>query len=164
MNYRLIQKNENEINEYHRMRYTLWPDHDENELYNEMFKILEGKTFYKNELSWTVFVADRGNGKLGGFIEITIYPQLDYCESKPIGFIEGWYVDEDIRNIGVGRKLVEIAEKWLIRNNCTEIASDVEIDNKISQVAHQALGLVKYHEENGCIFYKTKLDLNMLKE
>ncbi|WP_041703702.1 GNAT family N-acetyltransferase [Lachnoclostridium phytofermentans] len=139
------------------MRFSLWPHHNENELYNEMLQILEGKTFYKNELSWTVFVAVRENGSLGGFIEITIYPQLDLCDSKPIGYIEGWYVDEDLRNSGVGKRLVDIAQKWAVENECTEIASDVEVDNKVSQLAHQALGFNKYHEANECIFYKKSL-------
>lgn len=119
-----------------------------------MLQILEGKTFYKNELSWTIFVAVREDGSLGGFIEITIYPQLDFCESKPIGFIEGWYADEDIRNNGVGKSLVDIAQKWAVENECTEIASDVEIDNKGSQLAHMALGFIKYNEVNKCIFTK----------
>lgn len=39
----------------------------------------------------------------------------------------------------------------------TEIASDVEKVNKGSQLAHQALGFIKYKEENDCIFYKKKL-------
>ena len=25
------------------------------------------------------------------------------CDSNPVGYIEGWYVDEDVRRFGVGR-------------------------------------------------------------
>lgn len=157
MQYRLIRKDDYDMKEYHRMRFTLWPKHDEDDLYNEMLKILDGKTFYKNELSWTVFVAVRDNGSLGGFIEITIYPEFNYCESKPIGYIEGWYVDEDLRNNGVGKKLVDTAKNWVLDNKCTEIASDVENDNIISQLAHQALGFEQFNEANGCKFYKKSL-------
>jgi aminoglycoside 6'-N-acetyltransferase I len=151
---RINNNYEGEIKAYHRMRYTLWPDHNEKELYNEMLKVLAGKTFYKNELSWTVFVAVREDGSLGGFIEVTIYPQLEYCDSKPIGFIEGWYVDEDLRNLGIGTRLVEAAEKCAAENNCTELASDVEFHNKGSQLAHQALGFVEFNQDEGCIYYK----------
>ncbi|HEX3076368.1 MAG TPA: GNAT family N-acetyltransferase [Lachnospiraceae bacterium] len=157
MQFRVINKNNTEINEYHRMRFSLWPHHNEKELYNEMLQILEGKTFYKNELSWTVFVAVRDDGSLGGFIEVTIYPELVYCDSQPIGYIEGWYVDEDSRNKGVGKSLVDIAQKWVMENECTEIASDVEIDNSVSQLAHQALGFTEYDLTNECIFYKKSL-------
>jgi len=154
----MINKNHNtEINEYHRMRYTLWQDHNEEELYNEMLQIIKGERFYKQELSWTVFVAVRENGKLGGFIEITIHTELEHCKSKPIAFIEGWYVDEDLRNNGVGAKLVDTAEKWAKENKCTEIASDVEFHNKVSHKAHEALGFTKYHTDDECIFYKKSI-------
>lgn len=106
INYRMINKADiKEISEYHRMRYILWPKHEEHELYEEMLKILNGRIFYRNELSWTIFVAARESGELGGFIEITLYPELDFTNSKPVGFIEGWYVDEDLRRTGVGREV-----------------------------------------------------------
>ena len=155
INYRKINNDDNkEISEYHRMRHTLWPKHEEHELYEEMLKILKGKTFYRNELSWTIFVALRENGKLGGFIEITLYPELDFTNSKPVGFIEGWYVDEDLRKIGVGRELANTAIKWVMAQGCTEIASDVEEDNLISQMAHIRLDFIETKKENGCIFFK----------
>ena len=155
ISYRKIETHDNkEICEYHRMRYVLWPYHEENELYEEMQKTLNGNTFYKNELSWTTFVAVRENGKLGGFIEITLYPELEFSDSKPIGYIEGWYVDEDLRKTGVGRELVNTAIKWIISQECTEIASDVEEYNLVSQTAHLKLGFREVKKENGCIFYK----------
>lgn len=157
LEFRIINKTDLELNEYHRMRHTLWPKHTEDDLFREMMMIIEGKTFYKNELSWTTFVVVRDNGKIGGFIEITQYSELDFCNSKPVGFIEGWYVDEDLRNQGVGMQLVETAENWLKINGCTEIASDVEEDNVISQKAHRALGFHESHKKDGCFFYKKPL-------
>jgi len=158
MVYRVLNKNDqNEIKEYHRMRFTLWPHHDEDELYQEMFQILKGKNFYKNELFWTVFVAERNGGGLGGFIEITLYPELKLCDSMPIGFIEGLYVDEDLRKNGVGKRLIERAEKFLLENNCTEIASDVEFHNTLSQQVHKSLGFQQYDQDEDCFFYKRKI-------
>jgi aminoglycoside 6'-N-acetyltransferase I len=155
MNYRKINKDEDhELSEYHRMRHHLWPDHEENDLREEMMKILNGNTFYKNELSWTIFVAEREHGKFGGFIEITIYTKLDFVDSKPVGYIEGWYVDEDLRMSGVGSKLVDIAIKWTASQGCAEIASDVEEHNLISQEAHLKLGFKEAKKEEHCIFYK----------
>lgn len=37
---------------------------------------------------------------------------------------------------------------------CTEIASDVEEDNLVSQRAHLNLGFQAVKEEDDCIFYK----------
>lgn len=34
MQYKIISKNDVEIAEYHRMRFSLWSDHNEKELYN----------------------------------------------------------------------------------------------------------------------------------
>ncbi len=48
--YRILDKNESEINEYHRLRYLLWPHHVEGELRDEMHKIIKGENFYKDEL------------------------------------------------------------------------------------------------------------------
>ncbi|MCT4687614.1 GNAT family N-acetyltransferase [Vallitalea sp.] len=147
----------NEIEKKHRMRYALWSHHTEKELWNEMEYILKGENFYKNELLWIVFVSVRDNGKLGGFIEITLYPELDFCDSKPVGYIEGWYVDKDLRMQGVGKNLVKVAENWLRENNCLEIASDVEFHNKISQHAHTALGFNHSHIKDKCIFYNKSI-------
>jgi aminoglycoside 6'-N-acetyltransferase I len=151
------KEDNNEISEYHRMRHILWPRHEEDELYREMLKILDGKTFYKNELSWTTFVAVRDNGELGGFIEITLYPELDFTNSNPVGFIEGWYVDEDLWRTGVGRGLVNAAVGWVKSQGCTEIASDIEKDNLISQTAHKRLGFIEAKTDDECIFYKTSV-------
>jgi aminoglycoside 6'-N-acetyltransferase I len=157
LKYRQIANNEIEKNEYHRMRYALWSHHTEKELWDEMEYILKGKNFYKNELSWTAFVVVRDDGKLGGFIEMTLYPELNFCDSKPVGYIEGWYVDKDLRRKGTGKNLVKIAENWLRANNCLEIASDVELHNKVSQQAHTALGFNQSHIKDNCIFYKKSI-------
>lgn len=156
--YRKINKdNIKELSEYHRMRHTLWPAHEINDLYDEMLKILSERTFYKNELSWTTFVAVREKGDLCGFIEITLYPELDFTTSKPVGFIEGWYVDEDLRKSGIGRGLVDAAIDFIRSQGCTEIASDVESDNLVSQAAHLRLGFKEAKRDVECVFYKKSI-------
>lgn len=159
LTYRILKKDEkqNILNEYHRMRHTLWPEHIIEELKVEMEMILKGDGFDNGESSWTVFVVEREDGNLAGFAEITIYPELSFCESKNIAYIEGWFIDEDLRGKGIGRKLIDIAEKWLIEKGSTEIASDVEEDNFISQKAHIALGFEQLHKEEDCFFYKKRL-------
>jgi len=34
------------------------------------------------------------------------------CETSPVAFIEGWYVDPDVRQSGLGGKLIDAAENW----------------------------------------------------
>ena len=87
-----------------------------------------------------VFVVDRGDGSLGGFVEAGSRPYADGCESSPVGYIEAWYVDQDLRLQGYGRALLAAAEAWARARGYTEIASDALLDNEASHAAHRASG------------------------
>ena len=76
-----------------------------------------------------VFVAERPDGGLCGFLEAAIRSRANGCDSTPVGYIEGWYVDEDVRRQGVGRALVEAAEAWARSKGCRQMASDAELWN-----------------------------------
>lgn len=86
------------------------------------------------------FVVARPEGGLGGFIEVSQRSYADGCDTHPVGYIEGWYVDPDLRRQGVGAALVHTAEQWAASQGCTEMASDCMEDNQTSLLAHQALG------------------------
>ena len=79
----------------------------------------------------------------------------DGCNpSRPVGYIEGWYVTEDHRRCGVGRKLLANAEAWARSHGCVEMASDALIDNQLSQSVHEALG---YEVVDRCVLYRRRL-------
>jgi len=79
----------------------------------------------------------------------------DGCNpSRPVGYVEGWYVAESHRNRGIGRKLVAAAEDWARSQGCVEIASDTWIENEVSQRAHKALG---YEVVDRCVHYRKTL-------
>src|SRR5688572_31355457 len=46
-----------------------------------------------------------------GFIELGLRTYAEGCESSPVPFIEGWYVDADARGTGLGAALVRSAEQ-----------------------------------------------------
>ena len=75
-----------------------------------------------------------------GFVELSIRPYAEGCETDRVAFIEGWYVDPDARGNGVGAALIRAAEGWARSQGCTEIASDTEADNVASAAAHRTLG------------------------
>ncbi len=87
-----------------------------------------------------VLVVDRGDGSLAGFIEIGSRNYAEGCESSPVAYLEGWYVDPDDRRGGIGRRLQQAAEAWAVANGFTEMASDTELHNDVSLRAHTALG------------------------
>lgn len=119
--------------EWLRMRQTLWPDEIEHLSFKEMDAILADPMM-------PVFVAVRPDGRLGGFLEAGTRKYAEGGESSPVGYIEGWFVDPDLREHGVGRDLVKAAEEWANANGLTEMGSDTWLDNEISIKAHKKLG------------------------
>jgi aminoglycoside 6'-N-acetyltransferase I len=120
--------------EWLRMRRTLWPDCSEE--MNE-FEVAQQEL---NGAETAVFVFRRSNGGLGGFVEVSIRERVDGSMSERVGYVEGWFVDEDLRGSGIGRELIAAAERWTVERGLTEIASDAELENENSIRAHKALG------------------------
>jgi aminoglycoside 6'-N-acetyltransferase I len=92
----------------------------------------------------TVIVAARpGIAGLAGFLELGSRPYADGCRTSPVAFLEGLFVDEDVRRQGIGGALVRAGEQWARQNGFLELASDALISNTISHRAHVALGFAE---------------------
>ncbi|HOP80399.1 MAG TPA: GNAT family N-acetyltransferase [Armatimonadota bacterium] len=135
--------------EWLRMRNLLWPDEPE-DIRTEIDDFLSGKSPFME----IIFVAERESGGLGGFVEVSRRVYADGCRTSPVGYLEGLYVDPDLREQGVARSLVEAAESWAIAKGCKEMGSDCYIDNEISRRVHLALG---YEEKERIICFCKKL-------
>ena len=70
------------------------------------------------------FVAEGEGGGLCGFVEASIRPYAEGVEGQPVGYVEGWFVDPDVRRRGIGRTLIEAAEAWSRSKGCRTMASD----------------------------------------
>lgn len=125
---------ESDLSEWLRLRKLLWDQAAEDDHREEMVDIVEHSD------SQLVVVADRGDGSLAAFLEASIRPIAEDCETDNVGYLEGWYVEEHARRSGLGRALVEYAENWARAHGCHEMASDAEVGNDISLASHQALG------------------------
>ena len=87
-----------------------------------------------------VVVAESGESRLVGFLEASIRPFVEDCQTDNVGYLEGWFVEPEYRQHGTGRALVAAAEKWARSQGCTEMASDTEVGNEEGLAAHQSLG------------------------
>lgn len=101
-----------------------------------------------------VFVAATDRGRLAGFVEASIRDWAEGCSTRPVGYIEGWYVVPEYRRSGVGRQLIDAAEQWARSRGCSEMGSDALLDNVISYAAHRALG---YREVERVVAFSKKI-------
>jgi aminoglycoside 6'-N-acetyltransferase I len=121
------------------MRLALWPGGSFDEHLEEIDVLLE--TGMNGTLPAATFVAEDMQGALAGFVDAGLRSHADGCDpQRPIGFIEGWYVVEALRNCGIGGGLIRVAEDWARAQGCMEMASDALFDNQASLAAHEALG------------------------
>jgi aminoglycoside 6'-N-acetyltransferase I len=133
----------------------LWPISSAEEHAKELRLLLDGQASLVVTLPIAILVAEAGDGMLAGFVEVDLRSHADGCDpSQPVGYIEGWYVEEEFRRRGIGRKLIKAAEEWARSRHCVEIASDAVIDNVVSQHAHETLG---YEVVDRCVHYRKKL-------
>jgi len=100
-------------------------------------------------------VATYEKEELLGFIEVGLRSHADGCDVRqPVGYVEGWFVREEMRGRGIGKELMRKAEDWSRTQNCREIASDALLDNVASQRAHAALG---FEVVDRCVHYRKDL-------
>jgi aminoglycoside 6'-N-acetyltransferase I len=102
-----------------------------------------------------VFVAVASGRHLHGFVEVSMRLTAEGCNTSPIGYLEGWYVEPEQRGKGIGRALVRKAEAWAAANGCKEMASDAEFANKLGRAAHEKLG---YEEVEVLAHYRKSLE------
>jgi aminoglycoside 6'-N-acetyltransferase I len=133
---------------WRRLRVELWPDEPEDELVSGMEIILADPGRY------AVFVARLPAGALVGFVEASLREWAEGCHTRPVGYVEGWYVAPELRRRGVGRRLVEVAERWARSRGCTEMGSDAHLSNTLSHRVHAALG---YAEVERSVSFAKKL-------
>jgi aminoglycoside 6'-N-acetyltransferase I len=128
------------------MRNALWPEMTEEDNLLETGK-LEAKAFVR--------IALNTEGKPAGFVEATL--RTDYvngCETSPVAFLEGIYVETWARRQGVARRLVEVVQQWAQRMHCNEMASDALLENTDSHGMHLGLG---FEETERVVYFRKVL-------
>jgi aminoglycoside 6'-N-acetyltransferase I len=125
-----------ETREVFAMMRELWPDFDD-DLHGEQ-----------------VMVWEQPGGGLGGWVSFSIRPWADGIESRPVPYVEGWWVAPALRKAGVGRALIAGVEAWAKMCGFRELGSDADLDNATGRAAHEALG---FEETARMVFFRKKL-------
>ncbi|HEY2475060.1 MAG TPA: GNAT family N-acetyltransferase [Candidatus Cybelea sp.] len=131
------------------MRARLWPGANADELAEEVAAFLAGASL---PTPIAAFIAV--DPAPIGFLELGLRPYADGCDSMPVPFVEGWYVEPDARHRGAGRRLLEAAEKWSRSRGYAELGSDTQLWNDASLAAHIACG---FSETERVIYLRKEL-------
>ncbi|HEX6083235.1 MAG TPA: GNAT family N-acetyltransferase [Thermoanaerobaculia bacterium] len=121
------------------MRAALWPEDTAEGHAKEVAVILSGA--WPGAYPYAILVAETDDGAVIGFAEVTLRSYADGCDpAHPVGYLEGWFVEEAHRRQGAGAALMRASEDWAKTQGCTEMASDTWHDNEPSLRAHESLG------------------------
>lgn len=147
MSFTIRRATQDDKSEWMHMRQGLWPDAPLDYL------VLDLDTLLADNDS-AVFVASNTDGRLVAFIEVRLRDYSEGCESSPVGYIEAWYVDAQVRGQNLGRDLVLTAEGWAREKGVTEMASDTWLENEDGIQAHLRLG---YYEVGRLVHFVKRL-------
>jgi len=133
--------------EWVRMRAALWPgslsEHD-----------AETRAYFEERSGFPIVFVAEVDGRLAGFLVLDHRKYAPGCQSSPVPFIEGWYVEPASQRQGIGRALVEAAEAHARAAGHHEIASDTELTNADGIAAHRAVG---YEEVERVVCFRRSL-------
>lgn len=144
---RLMKAEKEHLIDAARLAGLLWPGHTPEEMQECVLEYME----YKEK---TVLIA-KEEGQLCGICFVSLrHDYVEGTESSPVGYLEGIYVTEDKRGLGLARALLQSAQGWAKEMGCREFASDCELGNTESLKFHLACG---FQEANRIICFVKEL-------
>jgi aminoglycoside 6'-N-acetyltransferase I len=120
------------------LRMELWPDCPKQRHLEEM------AMFLREPARFVQFIVREEHGRGIGLAEASIRTEyVNGASSSPVAYLEGLYVRPGFRERGIARVLVQAVSEWALSNGCSELASDTQPGNLVSQAAHARLGFVE---------------------
>ncbi|MEO9871609.1 GNAT family N-acetyltransferase [Ekhidna sp.] len=115
------------------MSQKLWTGFDEDALKELLIKTSKSN----NQKIWIA----RAYGKRAGFSIFSI--RTDYvegAEKTPTGYLEGIFVEQEFRKLGIAKEFVQLGEKWCKERGCRQIGSDTWLTDTKSRDFHKKVG------------------------
>ncbi len=132
------------------MRSALWPGPSAAEHREELASLLAARSGAD-----AAFVVLTDDGDAAGFAEAALrHDYVNGCETSPVAFLEGIYVEPRHRRSGVAQMLVAAVEAWARAAGCAELASDAMLDDATSHAFHAAAG---FEETERVVFFRKSL-------
>lgn len=117
------QYRETDRTEWLRMRTALWPG-------SPSLEAEKDANTWLPRSDTAVFVnGTEGETGLTGSAEAGERAYADGCDTSPVAFLEGWYVEPGMRGQGIGVALLRAVGAWALERGLTELASDCLIEN-----------------------------------
>lgn len=147
---KIVEATLSDLDDWVRMALKLWPAEEdsperaEKEMRAELSGILQSAKD-------TALIARDDQRRAIAFVNLSIcYEYVPGAKRFPVAYIEGIYVANIARKTGVGRALVAEAELWAKAKGCTQLASDVMIENTESCQFHTRVG---FQEVERVVFF-----------
>jgi aminoglycoside 6'-N-acetyltransferase I len=141
------QVNASDLPAWAEMRAALWPEETAPVHAREIEQILG------SDDTWG-FIAETADGASAGFAELSIRKYANGCETQPVPFLEGIWVEPPLRRQGIGRLLVRHVEAFAAARGFREIGSDALIENTASHAAHRGWG---FSETERVVYFRKAL-------
>ena len=130
------QATEKELPALTALALQLWPGHRAEELQKELAACLA-------DPEALLLLAGDGDRPVG-FAQCQL--RHDYVEgahSRPVGYLEGVYVEAGYRGQGLAAALLARCQDWAREQGCQEFASDCALDNLASRRFHERAGFAE---------------------
>jgi aminoglycoside 6'-N-acetyltransferase I len=131
------------------LRKALWPEGSDADCQQEMAGFVSAPDRYGQ------FMVRSDDGRPLGLAEVSIRTDhVNGTRTNRVAFLEGLYVTPESRRQGVARALLVAVAAWAQARGCTELASDTQLDNTLSQTVHTRLG---FEETERVVYFNMRL-------